>query len=312
MKLLTFRTSNGLRLGVKTDKGILDVEKAIDRISSKEQIPTTIDEVIQSGEKGLYLLQKLVSKAENSNFIDLFVEKNQIAFGPCVPQPGKIIGIGLNYYGYMKITNTPLPNFPYIFTKFPSSVRASGDPVLIPFNSNQVDFEAELAVVIGKKARNVSPEEALDYVGGYCNTNDFSARDIQYSNPSWLPGKCGDSFCPIGPYLVTPDEVGDPNNLTLRAFLNGRMVQNSNTSDMILSVNEIISGISKFFTLEPGDIILTGCPEGIIMTWPEEKRVWLKEGDELVVEIEKLGQLVNIMKNEVLEKKELKKEELLH
>lgn len=300
MKLVTFRTLEGLKLGVKTDKGILDVARALKEISADEKVLSTIDELLQAGKDGIQPLQKYVERVETGNYNTLFIDEEDLELGPCVPNPGKIIGIGLNYYGYLKLSNTPKPDFPHIFTKFPTAVRATGDPVIIPFNSEQVDFEAELAMVIGKKARNVSPEEALDYVLGYCNTNDFSARDLQNSTTSWLPGKCCDSFCPIGPYLVTSDEIEDPNDLYLKAYLNGKLLQNSNTSDMILKCNEIISGISKFFTLEPGDIILTGTPEGIIMTFPEEERVWLKDGDELVVELEKLGWLVNKMKKEIL------------
>lgn len=301
MQLLTFYSSEKLTLGVKTAKGVLDLSSALECSTPDVTIPTTMDELIQKGEIGLTQIKDYVSEIENKNLLELFKEEDGLSLGPCVPKPGKIVGIGLNYYGYLKLSDTPKPDFPYIFTKFPSAVRATGDPVIIPFNSEQVDFEAELAIVIGKKARNVSPENALDYVLGYCNANDFSARDLQYSTQSWLPGKCCDSFCPIGPYLVTADEVGDPNDLYLKAYLNGKLLQNSNTSDMILMCNEIVSSISKLFTLEPGDIILTGTPEGIIMTFPEEERVWLQEGDELVVEIEKLGRLVNTMKKEILE-----------
>lgn len=299
MKLMTFRTPDGLKMGVKTEKGILDVAKALENVPFEERVPATIEELLQAGEAGVHLLQAYAAKVEKGNNDYLFLREDSLELGPCVPNPGKIIGIGLNYYGYLKLSNTPKPSFPYIFTKFPSAVRATEDPIVIPFNSEQVDFEAELAIVIGKKVRNVCPEEALDYVLGYCNTNDFSARDLQYSTASWLPGKCCDSFCPIGPYLVTSDEVGDPNNLSLRAYLNGKLLQDSNTSDMILNCKEIVSGISQFFTLEPGDIILTGTPEGIIMTFPEEERIWLQEGDEIVVELEKLGRLVNRMKKEV-------------
>lgn len=301
MKLVTFRTPEGLKLGVKTDKGILDVAGALDDIPSDGEFSSSLDDILQAGKAAIQPLQEYVDKVERANIETLFLKEEDLDLGPCVPNPGKIVGIGLNYYGYLKLSDTPKPDFPYIFTKFPSAVRATGDPVIIPFNSEQVDFEAELAIVIGKKARNVSPENALDYVFGYCNANDFSARDLQYSTQSWLPGKCCDSFCPIGPYLVTADEIGDPNNLYLKAYLNRKLLQDSNTSDMILKCNEIISGISKLFTLEPGDIILTGTPEGIIMTFPEEERVWLQEGDELVVEIEKLGRLVNTMKKEILE-----------
>lgn len=300
MKLVTFRTPEGLKLGVKTDKGILDVDKALENVPADGKVLSTLDELLQAGKDGIQSLQEYVDKVENGNNTAFFLEEENLELGPCVPRPGKIIGIGLNYYGYLKLSDTPKPNFPYIFTKFPTAVRATEDPIIIPFNSEQVDFEAELAIVIGKKARNVSPEEALDYIVGYCNANDFSARDLQYSTQSWLPGKCCDSFCPIGPYLVTSDEVGDPNNLTLRAYLNGKRLQDSNTSDMIFKCNELVSGVSQFFTLEPGDVILTGTPEGIIMTFPEEERVWLQEGDELVVEVEKLGRLVNKMKKEIL------------
>lgn len=301
MKLLTFHSANGLSLGIKTDKGILDVAKAQNRVLPEEHIPITFNDLIQSGENGLYGLQKLVSKAVNNNDKELFLEEKNLTIGPCVPQPGKIVGIGLNYCGLLKLSNSPKPkNFPYIFTKFPTAVRATEDPIIIPFNSEQVDFEVELAIVIGKKAKNVSPEKALEYVIGYCTANDFSARDLQSYTESWLPGKCCDSFAPIGPYLVTSDEVGDPNNLYLKAYLNGKLFQNSNTSDMVLNCKEIVSGISQFFTLEPGDVIFTGTPEGSLATFPEEQRVWLQEGDEIIVEVEKLGQLVNKMKKEIL------------
>lgn len=299
MKLLTFHTPEGLKLGVKTANGVLDITSALEVISSEVKVPTTMDELIQAGVDGLSLLRDYAAKIENKKSDQLFLKENEIKFGPCVPRPGKVIGIGLNYRGYLKEANTPRPNFPYIFTKFPSAVRAAGDPIYIPFNSRQVDFEAEIAIVIGKKARRVAKEDALDYVIGYCNVNDFSARDLQYSTASWLPGKCCDSFCPLGPYLVTADEVGDPNHLSLKAYVNGELRQNSNTSDMIFTCKEIVSEISQLFTLEPGDIILTGTPEGIIMTDPEDQRIWLKEGDEIMVEIEKLGRLVNKIKQEV-------------
>lgn len=300
MKLLTLRTPEGLHLGIKTNKGVLDIVQVLKNNPSSSKIPTTINELLQAGKVGLESIKSYIMNIENNENDSLYLSEDNITLGPCIPQPGKIIGIGLNYYGYLKLSNTEMPKFPYIFTKFPSAIRATSDPIIIPFNSKQVDFEAELAIVMGKSARNVSKDNALEYILGYCNTNDFSARDLQYSTQSWLPGKCCDSFCPIGPYLVTKDEIDDPNNLTLKAYVNGELYQNSNTSDMILKCADIISGVSKYFTLNPGDIILTGTPEGIIMTMSEEERVWLKEGDEVVVEIEKLGRLVNTMKKEVL------------
>lgn len=297
MKLLTFRTVEGLRLGIKTDKGILDVSQALTLFPTSD-IPQTIDEVLQAEDNSIYLLQQFVRKMEQSNNSEIFLKEDSLNLGPCVPNPGKVIGVGLNYYGYLEKVNMSKPDFPHLFNKFSSAVRASGDPILIPSNSTEVDYEAELVIVIGKKARHVSKEEALDYVIGYCNTNDFSARDLQYMTTSWVPGKCCDSFCPIGPYLVTSDEVGDPNNLTLKAYVNGEIRQNANTNDMIFNCAELVSSLSELFTLEPGDIILTGTPDGIVMTYPEEEREWLKEGDEIVVEIEKLGRLFNVMKQE--------------
>lgn len=297
MKLLTFYTSEGLRYGVKTSRGVLDIAKASE-IDPEVKLPLTIDELLQEGLNAINPLKAFTDRAEKEFDISFFLPEDNLKFGPCIPRPGKIIGIGLNYRGYLKESNTPKPNFPYIFTKFPSSIRATGDSVIIPFNSNQVDFEAELVIVIGKRARRVSKEEALDYIMGYCNANDFSARDLQYNTASWLPGKCCDSFCPVGPYLVTSEEVEDPNNLSLKAYVNGKLKQNSNTSDMIFHCNELVSELSQLFSLEPGDIMLTGTPEGIIMTDPEDQRVWLKDGDEVTVEIENLGRLVSIMKKE--------------
>lgn len=298
MKLLTFHTSKGLKLGVKNKKGVIDIAKALETWPVRDAIPETMEDLLAMGIDGANKLQAYLKNIEcKINGEELLKEEN-LKLGPCVPKPGKIVGIGLNYYSYLKLSNTPKPSFPYIFTKFPSAVKATKEDIPIPFNSEQVDFEAELVIVMGKNARRVSPEEALSYVLGYCNTNDLSARELQNATPSWLPGKCCDGFCPIGPYLVTADEIEDPNDLKLCAFVNGKLCQDSNTSDMILNCKEIISGISQFFTLEPGDIILTGTPEGIISTWPEDEQEWLKDGDEVVVELEKLGRLVNIMRKE--------------
>jgi 2-keto-4-pentenoate hydratase/2-oxohepta-3-ene-1,7-dioic acid hydratase in catechol pathway len=193
----------------------------------------------------------------------------------------------------------PIPEVPILFNKFNNTVSAHQDIINLPFNSTQVDYEAELVIVIGKKARRVCKEEALDYVFGYCNVNDLSARDLQFRTNQWLLGKSCDRFSPIGPYLVTADEVGDPNQLQIRTWVNGELRQDSNTSDMIFACNELVSYISQHMTLDPGDIILTGTPEGVIFGYPKEKRVWLKDGDVLTVEIEKLGRITNKMTQEL-------------
>lgn len=299
MKLLTLHTPDGLSLGVKTKSGVLDIVRSLNCIQPKYNIPKSMDEVIQGGENALQSLALYVEQLETGNHVDLFLREEELKLAPCIPRPGKIIGIGLNYRGYLKDSNTPIPEFPHLFSKYLNAVKGHGDTILLPFNSKQVDYEGELVIVIGKRARRVSKNDALDYVLGYCNCNDFSARDLQYSTTSWLPGKTCDGFCPIGPYLVTRDEVENPNQLELKTYVNGELRQNSNTSDMVFGCSEIISKISQLFTLEPGDIILTGTPEGIVMTYPEDQQVWLKDGDVIEVEIEKLGKLINKVKSEM-------------
>ncbi|RGY97696.1 fumarylacetoacetate hydrolase family protein [Clostridium sp. AM58-1XD] len=299
MRLLTIKKENGYELGVKLPEGILNVTECLKKYPT-DYVPGTMEEVIGGGGKALTELNRFITELTNEVKVEFTKDEERVEFGPCVPNPGKIIGIGLNYQAVLEESNGKKPVFPHLFNKFSDSVVGHKGVVTIPANSNEVDYEAELAIVIGKRARLVSEEEALDYVLGYCNTNDISARDFQYSTTSWIPGKCCDNFCPIGPYIVTKDEVPDPNNLALRGYVNGELRQDHNTSDMIFNCRAIISGISKYFTLKPGDVILTGTSGGIILTYPEDKRVWLKEGDILEVEMGNLGRLVNIVKKEVL------------
>jgi 2-keto-4-pentenoate hydratase/2-oxohepta-3-ene-1,7-dioic acid hydratase in catechol pathway len=298
MKLLTFYTNNELKLGVKTDVGVLDVSNAVLRFSD-QSIPQTIDEVIQGGDDARSLLTDLVRRAIDSKDQTLFYNEDEINFGPCVPNPGKMICVGLNYRKHAEEANMPVPEYPVLFNKFSNTVSAPNDIIYIPFNSKQVDYEAELVIVIGKRAKRVNKEDAFHYVLGYCAVNDLSARDLQMRTNQWLLGKCCDGFSPLGPYLVTSDEVGNPNELGIRAFVNGEIRQNSNTADMIFYCDEIVSYISQHMTLEPGDIILTGTPEGVIFGYPKEKQIWLKDGDKVTIEIDKLGRLTNSIRQEV-------------
>ncbi|SEM96336.1 fumarylacetoacetate hydrolase family protein [Lihuaxuella thermophila] len=282
MKLLTYRSEEQLRTGLLTEKGILP-------------LPHSMDEIIQGGTS---LLDELKHMAASGTIQDLLQEQ-EIRFGPCVPRPGKIICVGLNYRKHAEESKMPIPEYPVLFNKFDNTVAAHQDEILLPAHSKQVDYEAELAIVIGKTAKNVDKEEALDYVFGYCAANDLSARDLQFRTNQWLLGKCCDGFCPLGPYLVTADEVGNPNELGIRSYVNGELRQNSNTADMIFACDEIVSYLSQHMTLHPGDVILTGTPEGVILGYPEEKRVWLREGDEVTIEIDRLGRLSNRMKQEM-------------
>ncbi len=214
-------------------------------------------------------------------------------FLPCIENPSKIICVGLNYRRHAMEEGTAIPKEPVLFGKFNNTLAGNLERIKIPAESKEMDYEGEMGLVIGKECSHVSSKDALNYVYGYFVANDVSARDLQFKSSQWLLGKSLDKFAPIGPWVVTADEVKDPDSLQLRTFVNDELRQNSNTSDMIFNTMELVSYISKFFTLYPNDIILTGTPEGVIQGMPEDKRVWLRRGDKVVVEIEQLGKLEN-------------------
>ena len=189
-------------------------------------------------------------------------------------------------------TGSPIPEKPLVFAKYPNTVIGSGEAIRIPPITQQVDYEAELAVVIGRPTKNVSEAEALEYVFGYANANDVSSRDLQFSEGGqWTRSKSIDTFCPIGPYIATRDEVPDPQNLSIRCLLNGEVMQDGTTAKMIFPVAELIAFLSSGMTLAPGDIIITGTPPGVGMA--RDPQVWLKAGDEVCIEIEGLSTLTN-------------------
>jgi 2,4-diketo-3-deoxy-L-fuconate hydrolase len=204
----------------------------------------------------------------------------------------KIIAIGLNYEDHANETGGEIPEKPIVFAKYPNTIIGPGEAIRIPPITEQVDYEAELAVVIGRRVKNVSEEEALEYVFGYMNGNDVSSRDLQFSEGGqWTRSKSIDTFAPIGPYIATRDEVPDPQNLYIRCVLNGEVVQDGTTSDMIFSVAELVSFLSRGMTLVPGDVILTGTPAGV--GFARDPALFMKAGDEVTVEIEGLGTLTN-------------------
>ncbi|MDB5055339.1 MAG: 5-carboxymethyl-2-hydroxymuconate isomerase [Bacilli bacterium] len=303
MKLLNFIMEGKYRLGVKTERGIVDVETAISVVTNNGDIVRTMHEAIEGGREALYTLQSFIDQAlaetESSIQAKYLLNEEEISFGACVPYPNKIICVGLNYRKHAEETNSLIPEYPILFSKFNNTLNGHGSAVLLPKVSKKVDYEAELAIVIGKKSKDVEKEVALNCVFGYCNANDLSARDLQSRTNQWLLGKTCDGFSPIGPYLVTSDEIGDPNQLEIRCLVNGEVRQQSNTADMIFRCEEIVSYISQHFTLEPGDIILTGTPEGVVLGYPEDKQFFLKDGDVVTIEIEKLGRLTNHMISEI-------------
>lgn len=255
-------------------------------------LPTSTDELLKSPEK-IAEIRRVWERIGPDRSALASKDQAGVRFLPAVLTPGKLIAIGLNYKRHAEETNMPLPTQPVVFSKFSDSVTAHGATIPYPAQTRQLDYEAELAIVIGRTASNVSAEEALDYVFGYCCANDLSARDLQMRSGQWLLGKTGDGFAPLGPFIATADEISDPNALRISARVNGEITQDSNTSDMIFSCREIIAYLSRHFTLRPGDIILTGTPEGVILGKPEAERVWLKPGDEMTVSIEGLGELAN-------------------
>jgi 2-keto-4-pentenoate hydratase/2-oxohepta-3-ene-1,7-dioic acid hydratase in catechol pathway len=292
---LTFIKNGIPKLGIKTDQGVLDVQLAVDsmkQIYNKERYPASVQELVSGGTKTSEALHELISLASD-NGENFFLQENEIEYGPCIINPQKIICVGLNYKPHVEESKMDLPKHPILFSKFSNALIGNNAEIKIPINSKQVDYEGELAIVMGKEAKNVSKETALSYVYGYCNANDLSARDLQFLTPQWLLGKSCDGFCPLGPYLVSKEEITDPNKLSIKTFVNGEIKQDSNTENMIFQCDELLSFISQHMTLYPGDIILTGTPEGVILGYEENERVWLQDGDEVTVEIERLGSLTN-------------------
>lgn len=292
MKLLTFHTSEGLALGIKTEPGVIDVKAAAQALGLA--VPDSPQALLSAGIEALPSLEEFLSKAlARVSGASWVRNEDSLVFGPCVPNPEKILCVGLNYRRHAAESGAKVPDVPVLFSKFNNALAAHGEPIPLPSHVVEYDYEVELAVVIGKVARYVTHDTALDYVLGYCSANDLSARDLQMRTSQWLLGKTLDKFCPLGPYLVTADEVPDPQRLTIRSWLNGKLRQNSSTSDMVFTVAEIISYISRHMTLVPGDVILTGTPEGVILGMKD--KVWMKPGDTITVEVERLGKLTNPM-----------------
>lgn len=286
MKFVNFRKDQGLAVGVVTSDGVVDI--AATACSLRKKWTPTYADIIARGEEALTDIASLLREAPLD--ASCVLDESSLVLGPAALDPQKIICVGLNYREHIKEMNLESPTEPILFGKFANSLAASGQDIDIT-GLVEVDYEAELAVVIGKSGRNVSEEHALDLVLGYANTNDLSVRDLQFKSGQWLIGKSLDDFLPIGPYLVTADEIAEPNNLKIRGWMNGELRQDGTTADMVFSVAEIISYASRFMTLLPGDIIATGTPPGVINGTKE--KVWMKAGDNYEVEVTGLGRLRN-------------------
>ena len=280
MKLINFYGSEGVQAGLVRDGGIEDLAA-----SNLWQGPAPVALSDVSA-----LARKLRAPASP------LVPIKSLRLAPVVVTPEKIICVGLNYRRHAIEANMPIPTTPVIFGKFANSLSASGDRIALSTVDFEYDYEAELGVVIGREARDVSVDRALDFVAGYCCANDLSARGAQLATSQWMIGKMLDGFLPLGPYLVTTDDIPDPQALRIVCQVNGEVRQLSWTSDMIFSVAEIVAFLSRYATLKSGDVIITGTPEGVQMG--QKAPAWLKPGDEVAIDITGLGVLTNTLTTE--------------
>jgi len=222
---------------------------------------------------------------------DEVIPEDKARFAAPIPRPPKLICIGLNYRDHAEEARQPIPEVPTMFAKFPTAVTGHGHPIVLPRNSTKPDYEAEFAIVIGRRGRHVPEERWRDYVFGYTIINDVSARDFQMATSQWMIGKTFDTFAPMGPAVVTADEIEDPHNLAISLTLSGEVMQNSNTRNLIFQAPRLIAHLSSVFTLEPGDVIATGTPAGV--GFARKPPRWLKPGDEVRIKVEGIGELVN-------------------
>lgn len=292
MKIITFKDKNKkekYRIGAITSENeIIDLTLlASDESLSAIEILNCFD--LETG-----FLEKAKAAIQENNVSKL--KREEIEICSPVPRPSKIICIGLNYRDHAEESGQPIPKSPIIFSKFSACAIGANEAIQLPKNSQQVDYEAEFAFVIGRRAKDVNKADAMNYVFGYTNFNDVSARDFQFADGQWIRGKACDTFAPMGEFVATADEIKDPHNLQIQFRLNGETLQNSNTKELIFKVPELIEFLSASITLEPGDVIATGTPPGV--GFARKPPVFLKDGDVAEVEIEGLGILKNKVNSE--------------
>jgi 2-keto-4-pentenoate hydratase/2-oxohepta-3-ene-1,7-dioic acid hydratase in catechol pathway len=288
MTYTMLRDGNRDHLGIRTRIGIVDVARAA-RALGFATLPKTIEDVIY-GRGNVSALKHVVSDAPMSAVRN----ESSVQYGPLVSNPEKILCVGLNYRAHLAETNAKAQPYPDLFNKYNTALnRHNGTLAVSTLPLTQFDYESELVLIIGKEARNVSEADALKYVFGYACGNDFSARDAQLRVSQWMTGKTPDQFAPLGPWLVSADQISDPQTLQIQTFVNDETTprQDMNTSEMIFSCAQIVSYMSEFITLRPGDVIYSGTPGGVILGYPKDKQVWLKAGDRIITKISKLGTL---------------------
>jgi 2-keto-4-pentenoate hydratase/2-oxohepta-3-ene-1,7-dioic acid hydratase in catechol pathway len=285
MKLVTFLQNGQMRLGALRPNA--NEQQIVDLNRADARLPDNMLAFLEAGLAARGLAQQALAAPPP----EAVLERAAVHLKAPVPKPGKIICLGLNYRDHAAESNQAVPTYPVVFAKFGNVVIASGEPIVIPKLTQEVDYEAEFGVVIGKRGRAIAEAEALSYVAGYVPFHDVSARDYQNRTSQWVIGKTFDTFGPMGPALVTADEVPEPNNLNIELRIGDEVLQSSNTRHLIFSVPQIIYHLSAVMTLEPGDVIATGTPGGVGASRTPKR--WLKPGDVVRIEIERLGTLEN-------------------
>jgi 2-keto-4-pentenoate hydratase/2-oxohepta-3-ene-1,7-dioic acid hydratase in catechol pathway len=278
MRVVTFEAGGQSHAGVLSGEFVLDLAAA--------GFFTVLD-LIKHSPVGQSQVEKLIAEAPEPSRYRL----SDVKLLAPLPQPRKLICVGLNYLDHAKETGAEVPKTPTIFNKFATAVVGPGDNVILPKVSQAPDYEAEMAFVVGRGGRHISPENWADHVFGYTIVNDVTARDYQRATSQWLMGKTFDTFAPIGPWIVTADEIPDPHALDIKLEINGEILQDSNTRELIFKVPDLIAFLSSVFTLEPGDIVSTGTPAGVGFTRKPPR--FLRPGEEMVVKIDKIGELRN-------------------
>ena len=301
MKLVTFIDAGTPRLGAVVEQRVVDLPRAVAASpagSVQPGFPTSMRALLAAGDDAMQVARDALAWLAADGAAELpglSYPLDETRLAPPVPNPSKIVCCGQNYADHCREQNKPLPKNLILFSKFPTALIGYGDAITWPAGtSQQVDYEAELAFVIGKRAHNVPVEDAYDYIAGYTIANDVSARDVQFGDGQWIRGKSFDTFCPLGPALVTADEIDDPHSLAIRCRVNGHLLQDSNTAELVFKVPQILSFISQTATLLPGDIVLTGTPAGVGVF--RDPQIFLHPGDQVEVEIDKLATLHNYVR----------------
>jgi acylpyruvate hydrolase len=306
MKLVTYSWKGHVALGALADGQVVDLHRAhrasllrardSDELAVADlRVPADLLGLLQGGERSMAAARHALAFVEEHRALDsaqgLSHRVSDVEFLAPIQRPGKVICVGLNYRSHLAEIGDPVPDYPVLFHKATTSIIGHGQAIVLPRISGQVDYEGELAVVIGRRGKYVPREDAFSYIAGYTCANDVSAHDIEFRTSQWTSGKMLDTFCPLGPVLLTGDELLNPASLRLKTILNGQTVQDACVTDMVFPVPFLISYISSLATLEPGDVILTGTPAGIGCN--RNPQVFLQAGDQISVQINGIGTLTN-------------------